>query len=103
MLSRPSVLFVSVASRLHLEKARRTAEEAFSALKLEDVEIIGGPEPLLDTGSLLDALSGQADLLVVFVASGGTSRMLKEALVDRRAILWAHPNDNSLPSALSAR
>jgi len=103
MLSRPSVLFVSVASRLHLEKARRTTEEAFSALKLEDIELIGSPEPFLDTSSLLNALSRRADLLVVFVASGGTSRMLREALAGRESILWAHPSDNSLPSALSAR
>ena len=103
MARKPSVLFTSVASRLHLERAKRTSREAFSALGLEDVELMGSPEPFLDVGSLSSALSKQADLLVVFIASGGTSRLLKEALRDREAILWAHPSDNSLPSALSAR
>ena len=103
MPHRPSVLFASVASSLHLERARKTSERAFSSLKLEDIELLGKPEPLLDARSLSEAISRRADLLVVFVASGGTSRILGEALRGREAIIWAHPNDNSLPSALSAR
>ena len=97
------MLFVSVASELHLEKAKKTSEKAFSALEPWDIELLGSPEPISDASSLPDALSRRADLLVVFIASGGTSRLLKEVLKDREAILWAHPNDNSLPSALSAR
>ena len=103
MARKPSVLFVSVASGLHLERARRTTREAFSALGREDVELVGSPKPFSDARSLSNALSRRADLLVVFVASGGTSRMLREALGGREAVLWAHPSDNSLPSALSAR
>ena len=103
MSLRPSVLFVAVASRLHVERARRTAAKAFSSLEALDVELLGTPEPILEADALSGALSKTADLLVVFVSSGGTSRLLRTALKGREAIVWAHPNNNSLPSALSAR
>ena len=103
MTTRPIVLFAAVASSLHLERARRTSELAFLALKEEGVELRGSPEPVLEAEELSRALSGQADVRVVFVASGGTSRLMGEALRCLEVLLWAHPSDNSLPSALSAR
>jgi len=103
MTTRPIVLFAAVASSLHLERARRTSELAFLALKEEGVELRGSPEPALEAEELLRVLSGQADVRVVFVASGGTSRLMSEALQGLEVVLWAHPGDNSLPSALSAR
>jgi len=103
MTDRSSVLFAAVASRLHVERAKRTSELAFSALKEEGVELKGSPEPILEAEELSRALAEQADLRVVFVASGGTSRLMSKALQGLEVLLWAHPSDNSLPSALSAR
>ena len=99
----PSILFASVASRLHIKKARENSLKAYTVLKGLGAEVLGSPEPLLTAEDLLKALSQEADLRVVFVASGGTSRLLSRALPGQRALLWAHPHDNSLPSALSAR
>ena len=96
-------MFASVASGLHLERARETSLRAFTTMEGLGVKVIGSPEPLLTAEELSKALSGEADIKVVFVASGGTSRILREALKGREAWLWAHPHDNSLPSALSAR
>lgn len=99
----PSVSFVAVASELHLRRAREVAGEAYLALEAEGVELQGSPEPVLRPEELLEAVSSPSDLKVVFVASGGTSRLLRGALAGIEALLWAHPGDNSLPSALSAR
>ncbi|OYT53023.1 hypothetical protein B6U66_00290 [Candidatus Bathyarchaeota archaeon ex4484_135] len=103
MSVRPSVLFASVASRLHLDRARETSFRAFTTMEGLGVKVIGSPGPILTVEELSKALSEEADLKIVFVASGGTSRILREALKGHEAWLWAHPHDNSLPSALSAR
>lgn len=98
-----SVSFVAVASELHLARAREVAEQAYSTLRAEGLNVIGSPEPVLKPEELRKAVSVPADIKLVFVASGGTSRLMREALAGVEAILWAHLSDNSLPSALSAR
>ena len=103
MSYRPKVLFAAVASKLHVERAKKTSEMAFSALGREDLELEGSARPVLEASELSEIVSRPADVRVIFVASGGTSRLLRDALKNVEAVLWAHPNDNSLPSALSAR
>ena len=102
-MKRPSLVFASVASELHVGRAREISRRAFATLNSLEAEVSGSPEPIEEPGELEEALSVDADLKVVFVASGGTSRLLSEALAGLHVFLWAHPEDNSLPSALSAR
>jgi len=102
-MGKPTVLFTAVASELHLGRAEETSSKAFKALGRQDIELLGSPRPFTSAKELEEALRAQADLKVVFVASGGTSRILSRALGGLKVFLWAHPHDNSLPSALSAR
>lgn len=43
------------------------------------------------------------DVLIVFVASGGTSNVISRKAKDKRVILWAYDKNNSLPSALEVK
>ena len=98
---KPPVYLLPVASSLHVERVQPFIERARKLLEQEGFRVEGPKEPVTDTKDL--RITGQNGLLLVFLASGGSSEVAVAASWGRRALLWAYPSNNSLPSALSAR
>ena len=97
-----SVYFLPVASPIHVGKVRPIAEAARRLLQDAGMDVRGPETPVVRVEDAKVPV-GVYDLLVVFVASGGASSIAAEASRGKRAILWAYPENNSLPSALNAR
>ncbi len=98
----PKVLLISVAGPLHERRVLAEAERAQAALKLSKADVESRIFPRTNELSALKREFGRFDEVVVFAASGGTSRAVTELVAGERAWIWAYSRNNSLPSALSA-
>ena len=98
----PKVLLISVAGPLHERRVLAEAERAQAALKLSKADVESRIFPRTNELSALKREFGRFDEVVVFAASGGTSRAVAELVAGERAWIWAYSRNNSLPSALSA-
>lgn len=98
----PQVLLIPVASWIHREKAVEPSKRARELLEQAGLKLFGPDKPVT---KLEDApkTTEKYDATVVFVASGGSAELAASLVRDRKALLWAYHEHNSLPSALSAR
>ena len=95
------VYLLPVASSLHVERVQPFVERARKLLESAGFHVEGPETPITSLSDL--RIIDQNRLLIVFLASGGSSEVAVAASWGRRTLLWAYPANNSLPSALSAR
>lgn len=98
----PLVLLIPVASWIHRERAIEPSKRARELLAQAGLKVFGPDKPIT---KLEDApkTTEKYDATVVFVAGGGSAELAAYLVKDRKALLWAYHEHNSLPSALSAR
>jgi L-fucose isomerase-like protein len=101
-LEQPTVLVTPVASPIHIERAIEPSERARELLQEAGLKVFGPKKPVTKIEEFPVTVE-EYDAIVFFVASGGTSELIKTLMKDKSAILWAYHENNSLPSALSAR
>jgi len=101
-LEQPIVLVIPVASPIHIERAAEPSKRARELLQEAGLKVFG-PEKLVTKVEESPIIAEEYDVIVFFVASGGASELIKMLTKDRSVILWAYHENNSLPSALSAR
>jgi len=100
-LKPPKVYFLPIASPLHINRVYPLIEKARNSLQQLNVKVSGPLKPIERMNAIRIPIN--YDVLLVFVASGGSSSLLSEIVRNKRAIIWVHPEMNSLPSALNAR
>ena len=98
-----SIFLIPVASPLHVERVMNRVVRARELLEAEGFKVFGPTKPICFPKDIPDFKVEDYDLVVVFVASGGTSSLVAEIASDRKLFLWAYHENNSLPSALAAR
>jgi L-fucose isomerase-like protein len=101
-LEQPIVLVIPVASPIHIERATEPSERARELLQEAGLKVFGPEKPVTKVEEY-SVTSEEYDVIVFFVASGGTAELIKMLTKGRSVILWAYHENNSLPSALSAR
>ncbi|RLI25752.1 MAG: hypothetical protein DRO52_03560 [Candidatus Hecatellales archaeon] len=99
---KPHVYLIPVASPIHAGKVKGKTDRVRKALlagglRVSMAGLVCSPQEIPD-------FNPEAyDAIVVFVASGGTSRTLTQIAFGKPWLLLAYPENNSLPSALAAR
>jgi len=98
-----TVFLIPVSSRIHTTRVQSRIAKARSLLKKKGFEVYGPVKPVCSPSEAPSFNQEEYDAVVVFVASGGTSRTIAEIAFKKGWTLWAYHENNSLPSALSAR
>jgi len=100
---RKNVFFIPVASTVHTARVQSRIARARSLLSSRGLKVYGSVKPVCSPSEAPSFSPEEYDVVVIFVASGGTSRTLAELAFRKNWMLWAYHENNSLPSALSAK
>ncbi|MGP3666998.1 MAG: L-arabinose isomerase family protein [Candidatus Bathyarchaeota archaeon] len=104
MFKKPNVLVIPTISPLHEEKRILTILLRLKELLEKEVNIT--LEKFIRDLSQVSRLKideEKFDAIVVFVGSGGTAEIIKKLIMNKKWILLAYSENNSLPSALTAK
>ncbi len=104
LLKKPSVLLIPVMSKLHKKKALEVTRKVRNLFRKE-LKVLGPKKPVFDLGdfSKIKVRNLDFDVGVVFVGSGGTSKIVADIALNKDWFILAYDKNNSLPSALSAK
>jgi L-fucose isomerase-like protein len=86
-----------------VEKILNRIVKARELLEAEGFKVFGPIKPICFLKDIPVFNVEDYDLVVVFVASGGTSSLIAEIASGKKLLIWAYHENNSLPSALTAR
>ncbi|RLI34444.1 hypothetical protein DRO53_03525 [Candidatus Bathyarchaeota archaeon] len=102
-MEKPTVFLIPVASPIHREKVSSRILKARKTLEKENIKVFGPLKPVVSVEEAPLFNPEEYDAVVVFIASGGASSLAAELASGKRWLLWAYDENNSLPSALSAK
>jgi len=102
-LKPPSVFLIPLASPIHEDRAAKRVVKARELLAAGGVKVFGPLKPVCSPSEFPSFNPEEYDAIAVFVASGGTSSLAATLVQGKPWTLWAYHENNSLPSALSAR
>ena len=102
-MEKPSVLFLPLASQIHVERVPGPILRGRTLLEDSGLVVFGPRKPIRDITEFPKLNPDEYDAVVIFIASGGTGGLTAELMRDRPWFLWAYHENNSLPSALTAR
>lgn len=101
-MEQPLVLLIPIASWAHRERATEPSKRARELLEEAGLKVFGPQKPITKFEEA-PKTTERFDVTVAFVASGGTAELAAHLVKTRKALIWAYHENNSLPSALSAR
>lgn len=101
-MEQPLVLLIPIASWTHRERAAEPSKRARELLEEVGLKVFGPQKPITKLEEA-PKTTERFDATVVFVAGGGSAELATYLVKDRKALIWAYHENNSLPSALSAR
>ncbi|RLG92851.1 MAG: hypothetical protein DRO36_00410 [Candidatus Hecatellales archaeon] len=102
MKEKPKILFVPVASKLHEKKIFKATLEMRKILERK-LDVLGPKKLVLSLKDFSRVKVKDFDLGVVFVGSGGASKTITNIASNKDWFIVAYDENNSLPSALSAK
>jgi L-fucose isomerase-like protein len=102
-LEKPSVFLIPIASMIHVERVPGPIIRARALLDDAGLTVYGPRRPIRKIEEFPSTKSEEFDSVVIFVASGGIGGMISQLVSNKKWFLWAYHENNSLPSALSAR
>lgn len=97
------MFLIPVISPIHAERASGPILRARSLLEDSNLKVYGPRKPLRTGEELPNLKTEEYDSVVVFAGSGGTGSLIGKITKGRDWFIWSYDENNSLPSALSAR
>ncbi|MFQ5997954.1 MAG: hypothetical protein ACE5KO_01460 [Candidatus Bathyarchaeia archaeon] len=102
-MDKPSVLFIPVASLIHVERVPGPILRGRSLLEEAGLKVFGPKKPIRNISEFPSPRPSEFDTVIIFVASGGTGSLMADIIKDNDWFVWSYHENNSLPSALNAR
>lgn len=101
-MKKPKIFIIPVMSKIHKEKILKPFKK-IKKIFGKDVEVLSFEKPLSSIDEFSQLKIEDADATVVFVCGGGTSQLVAKIASNKDWFILAYPENNSLPSALSAK
>lgn len=97
------MFMIPLASKMHVDRSVEPANLARELLEKSGLKVFGRKSPAYKVDDVPRFPAEEYDVVVVFLASGGTSELATNVMAGSPYFIWAYDEVNSLSSALSVR